>query len=95
MRGGIDNAANLKLAKYLMRVVRRGNEHNQINLGSLFTAKAEDLQRILKETTDLDDGAIEEIILAMFPSKPNTSTIFRSRRVKLDESYSDDTMSNI
>ena len=93
MRGGIDNASNLKLAKYLMRVVRRGNEHNQINLGSLFTAKSEDLQRILKDTTDLDDGAIEEIVLAMFPSKPNTSTIFRSRRVKLDETYSDDTMS--
>ncbi|WMM95703.1 hypothetical protein HTVC309P_gp37 [Pelagibacter phage HTVC309P] len=93
MRGGIDNAANLKLAKYLMRVVRKGNEHNQINLGSLFTAKAEDLQRILKETTDLDDGAIEEIILAMFPSKPNTSTLFRSRRVQLDETYSDGNMS--
>ena len=93
MRGGIDNASNLKLAKYLMRVVRRGNEHNQINLGSLFTAKAEDLQRILKETTDLDNGAIEEIILAMFPSKPNTSTLFRSRRVQLDETYSDGNMS--
>ena len=93
MRGGIDNKANLRLAKYLIRVVRKGKEENQINLGSLFTAKAEDLQRILKESTDLDNGAIEEIILAMFPSKPNTSTIFRSRRVKLDESYSDDTMS--
>ena len=93
MRGGIDNKANLRLAKYLIRVVRKGKEENQINLGSLFTAKAEDLQRILKESTDLDNGAIEEIILAMFPSKPNTSTIFRSRRVQLDESYSDDTMS--
>ncbi|QLF87986.1 putative internal virion protein [Pelagibacter phage Hroenn EXVC015P] len=89
MRGGVDNKANKKLAKYLIRVVRRGNEHNQINLGSLFTAKAEDLQRILKDTTDLDNGAIEEIILAMFPSKPNTSTLFRSRRVQLDETYSD------
>ena len=93
MRGGVDNKANLKLAKYLIRVVRDSKDHSQINLGNLFNAKAEELHLILKETTDLDAGQIEEIILAMFPSKPSTSTIFKSRRVQLDETYSDGNMS--
>ena len=93
MRGGLNEKSNLRLAKYLVRVIQRQKSEYQMNIGGLLNAKAEDLNRLLREQSDLSPEEILEITNAVFPSKSNTSNIFKSRRVKLDETYSDGEMS--
>tara|TARA_S200000501_G_C20846934_1_gene753995 strand:- start:135 stop:2618 length:2484 start_codon:yes stop_codon:yes gene_type:complete len=93
MRGGLSEKANKRLAKYLTRVIQRQRSEYQMNIGGILNAKAEDLNRILREQTDLSADEILEITGAIFPSKSGTSNIFKSRRVKLDETYSDGEMS--
>lgn len=93
MRGGLNEKANLRLAKYLMRVIQRQKSEYQMNIGGILNAKAEDLTRMLREQTDLSTDEILEITNAVFPSKGGTSNVFKSRRVKLDETYSDGEMS--
>ncbi len=93
MRGGLNEKANVRLAKYLTRVIQRQKSEYQMNIGGILNAKAEDLNRLLREQTDLSPEEIMEITSAVFPSKSGTSNIFKSRRVKLDENYSDGEMS--
>jgi len=93
MRGGLNEKANVRLAKYLTRVIQRQKSEYQMNIGGILNAKAEDLNRLLREQTDLSPEEIMEITSAVFPSKSGTSNIFKSRRVKLDENYSDSEMS--
>lgn len=93
MRGGLNEKANKRLAKYLMRVIQRQKSEYQMNIGGILNAKAEDLTRMLREQTDLSSDEILEITNAVFPSKGGTSNVFKSRRVKLDETYSDGEMS--
>jgi hypothetical protein len=93
MRGGLNEKANVRLAKYLTRVIQRQKSEYQMNIGGILNAKAEDLNRLLREQTDLSPEEIMEITSAVFPSKGGTSNIFKSRRVKLDENYSDGEMS--
>jgi len=92
MRGGLNEKSNLRLAKYLMRVIQRQKSEYQMNIGGILNAKAEDLNRLLREQTDLSADEILEITNAVFPSKGGTSNIFKSRRVKLDETFSDGEM---
>ena len=42
MRGGLNEKANLRLAKYLMRVIQRQKSEYQMNIGGILNAKAED-----------------------------------------------------
>jgi len=93
MRGGLNEKANKRLAKYLMRVIQKQKSEYQMNIGGILNAKAEDLNRLLREQTDLSADEILEITNAVFPSKGGTSNIFKSRRAKLDETYSDGEMS--
>jgi hypothetical protein len=93
MRGGLNEKANKRLAKYLIRVIQKQKSEYQMNIGGILNAKAEDLNRLLREQTDLSADEILEITNAVFPSKGGTSNIFKSRRAKLDETYSDGEMS--
>lgn len=93
MRGGINEKSNRKIAEYILDVVRYGKPNATINISRIFNSKAADLDSLLKNTTDLEQTKIDEIIKALFPTgSGGTNKYFRSRRVKLDETYSDGQM---
>ena len=46
MSGGLNEKSNLRLAKYLMRVIQRQKSEYQMNIGGILNAKAEDLNRL-------------------------------------------------
>ena len=95
MRGGVNAKENQKIAEYILDVVRYGKPNSTINISNIFNAKAADLDRILRESTDLEPTKINQIIGSLFPTgaKGGTNKFFRSRRVKLDETFSDSKMS--
>ena len=51
----------MKCLIYLTRVIQRQKSEYQMNIGGILNAKAEDLNRLLREQTDLSPEEIMEI----------------------------------
>ena len=94
LRGGVNEASNKKLVESLLTVIRKSRNQQGINIGQILNSRAEVLDRLLRESTELNGGEIKTILNQIFPVKGSgAAKPFRYRSLKLDETYTDGKMS--
>ena len=91
---GEDLAKRIKLAERLYKLIIRGNQGQNINLGNVLNAKIEDLDEMLRGMVDgIDEDTIQGIISGVFGSRTTSGgkVKYMRKRLKFNENYSDNT----
>lgn len=79
-----------KIAKALMNTLTKQRFSRGVNINRVLSADGRDaLTAILKEETDLDDGAISSIAKLLADEKGDGVSARAKRRIRLDETYRD------